>query len=221
MPAAALAATLDLVIVPGPRLIASVVVIVVIGIVLAMREALLDAAGFVWELIVKRDAAKTATATPPLDSVASALEQIRQRDASFTRDGFLQQASETIRQVQHARTELTPELARERLADSAWLQLSRQVGQAGLWRERVVPTTALRSVEVVDARCEPNQDVIRVRSASVEDSARATAPEASRLVRETIEDWSFVRGSGNTAPWLLSQMRQVAANLVPRFSATR
>jgi len=221
MLAARVTVTLDLVIVPGPRLIVWVVGVLVIGVLLAMREALLDAAGFVWELIVKSDAAKTASATPPLDSVASALEQIRQRDTAFAKDGFLQQASETIRQVQHARTELTPELARERLADSAWLQLSRQVGQAGVWRERVVPTTTLRSVEVVDARCEPNRDLITVRSASVEDSARTTAPEASRLVRETIEDWSFVRVSGNTAPWLLSQMRQVAANLVPRFSATR
>lgn len=221
MPAAVLAATLDLIIVPGPRLIASVVVIVVIGVVLAMREALLDAAGFVWELIAKRKAAKTESATPPLDTVTSALEQIRRRDASFARDGFLQQASETIKQVQRARTELTPELVRERLADAAWRQLSRQVGQAGVWRERVVPTTTLRSVEVVDARCEPNHDLITVRSASVEDSARTTAPEASRLVRETIEDWSFVRGSGNKATWLLSQMRQVAANLVPKSSQTR
>jgi len=151
MLAARVTVTLDLVIVPGPRLIVWVVGVLVIGVLLAMREALLDAAGFVWELIVKSDAAKTASATPPLDSVASALEQIRQRDTAFAKDGFLQQASETIRQVQHARTELTPELARERLADSAWLQLSRQVGQAGVWRERVVPTTTLRSVEVVDA----------------------------------------------------------------------
>ena len=225
---ARIAATLDLVLIPGPRLIAYVTVAVVIGIVLAFREALLDVAGFIWELIARGKAASARSVSPPLDAVAAALEQISRRDGSFTRDGFLRQASQTIVQVQRARTERTPELVRERLTDAAWLQLSRQVGQAGVWRERVVPTTAVRSIEVLNARCEPNQDVITVRSASVEESARSAAIDASRLVRETIEDWTFGRvrpagadgfPAGNAGPWLLSQTRQVAANLVTKSSA--
>ncbi len=193
MLAGRVAATLDLVFVPGPRLIIYVAVAVVLGVAFVTREILLDAAAYVWEVIVNRKTTSTRSARPPLDPVAAALQQIGQRDASFTRDGFLQQASQTISQVQRARTELTPELARERLADSAWQQLSRQVGQAGTWRERVVPTGTVRSVKVVDAHCEPNQDVITVRSVSVEDSARSAAIESSRLVQQTIEDWTFNR----------------------------
>ena len=227
MLAGRVAATLDLVFVPGPRLIIYVAVAVVLGVAFVTREILLDAAAYVWEVIVNRKTTSTRSARPPLDPVAAALQQIGQRDASFTRDGFLQQASQTISQVQRARTELTPELARERLADSAWQQLSRQVGQAGTWRERVVPTGTVRSVKVVDAHCEPNQDVITVRSVSVEDSARSAAIESSRLVQQTIEDWTFNRNqsaaagppSGNAGRWLLSQMRPIASNLVAKSSA--
>jgi len=80
---ARVAATLDLLFVPGPRLIIYVSVFIVMGLAFALREILLDGAAFIWELITNGKAAK-APVGPPQDSLAAAFEQIRQRDASFT-----------------------------------------------------------------------------------------------------------------------------------------